>query len=1098
MRTKTSVFCDGVMEGGWLFALILAPLFFNVYSSRVFEPDKLGLVRTLATLVALAWLVKKGEELTERRPDTPAEPGALDRFLRLPLVLPTLLLSVVYLLATATSVVGRVSLWGSYQRLQGTYSMLSYIVIFLVMLQTLRRSEQLQRLLTTITLTSLAPALYGVLQHYGMDPLPWGGDVVERVASNMGNPIFIGAYLIMVLPLTLAKVIQLQSAAFEGLKPGARTALSAGFWALLVVQTIAWAFVGFDRGLLAGLLLIGILGLVAAYLGRPLARYLLLGCYSLALSVQATCILFTQSRGPFLGLFAGLFFFGLLYMFARRWRAAAITVVAIAGALFVFLWVMALPGSPLAGAKQIKYVGRLADVFDVAQGTGKVRVLIWEGAVDMLKANPLRSLIGYGPESMYVAYNPYYPPDLAHYEARNASPDRSHNETFDALLTTGVLGFLVYMFLFSSLFYYGLRWLGLIRSRGQSRFFAGCSLVGSVVGIAIPIVVDRSWRFVGVGLPLGFIAGLSVYVTVSALVSILRARPDDGGTPPLQGWRLLLLVALVSGVVAHFVEIHFGIAIASTRTYFWAFAALLVLVGEGMVSTNGEHAAQRPAEAARAPAVAGADRARMPVRAKSRRRQHEKRPAPSVQPAHGGPTQQLVALAVIAGMIAITVVWDYTTNPLGDRNPMSVLMTSLTTLAAKRMPDKTSLGMLAVVLATFVVSVLTVVAEVASLEPRGRRAEWWAYALGIATMIAGWLGLLFGLVHAARLGPGVEPSDLIYGFYAAVLIVLLGLATVLYLGQPRPRATVSGALSLGYVATLVAALLVANWANIRIVKADVLYKNGLKFDSEGAWDNAIGFYGRAVELCPAEDFYYLFYGRATMERAKQERDLKAREVFFDRALTALVRARDLNPLNTDHTANMGRLYRTWAEMDDNAAKRSEKLQRSLQAYEAATRLSPHNAQLYNEWGLVYYLMGDYVRAQAKYDESLVLDKQFGQTYILIGDLHLARKEWTDAARAYEQAVAMDPGFVQGWSAIGYAYSQLGEWEGAITANLKVLDLSPKDYGTLKNLAILYNQTNRPQQALPYAERALALAPQQDKPTLESFVTQLRAKQGGGN
>ncbi|MEZ4646278.1 MAG: hypothetical protein R3E31_26740 [Chloroflexota bacterium] len=46
----------------------------------------------------------------------------------------------------------------------------------------------------------------------------------------------------------------------------------------------------------------------------------------------------------------------------------------------------------------------------------------------------LRPLIGYGPESMYVAYNRFYPPELATVEARNASPDRSHNETFDALV----------------------------------------------------------------------------------------------------------------------------------------------------------------------------------------------------------------------------------------------------------------------------------------------------------------------------------------------------------------------------------------------------------------------------------------------------------------------------------------------------------------------------------------------------------------------------------------------------------------------------------------------------------------------------------------
>ena len=54
--------------------------------------------------------------------------------------------------------------------------------------------------------------------------------------------------------------------------------------------------------------------------------------------------------------------------------------------------------------------------------------------------NLLRPLVGYGPEAMWVAFNRFYPPDLAHIEARNASPDRSHNETWDSLVVTGILG----------------------------------------------------------------------------------------------------------------------------------------------------------------------------------------------------------------------------------------------------------------------------------------------------------------------------------------------------------------------------------------------------------------------------------------------------------------------------------------------------------------------------------------------------------------------------------------------------------------------------------------------------------------------------------
>ena len=114
-----------------------------------------------------------------------------------------------------------------------------------------------------------------------------------------------------------------------------------------------------------------------------------------------------------------------------------------------------------------------------------MRKYIWQGAAELVKPhapleypdghadsyNFLRPLIGYGPESMYVAYNPFYVPELAIVERRNASPDRSHNETWDALVITGVLGILIYLALFTLVFYYGLKWIGLIGGARQRNAF---------------------------------------------------------------------------------------------------------------------------------------------------------------------------------------------------------------------------------------------------------------------------------------------------------------------------------------------------------------------------------------------------------------------------------------------------------------------------------------------------------------------------------------------------------------------------------------------------------------------------------------------------
>ncbi len=58
MQTKLSRICEAIIEAGWLAALIVTPLFFNTSSSRVFEPDKLHLLRSIALVMAVAWIVQ--------------------------------------------------------------------------------------------------------------------------------------------------------------------------------------------------------------------------------------------------------------------------------------------------------------------------------------------------------------------------------------------------------------------------------------------------------------------------------------------------------------------------------------------------------------------------------------------------------------------------------------------------------------------------------------------------------------------------------------------------------------------------------------------------------------------------------------------------------------------------------------------------------------------------------------------------------------------------------------------------------------------------------------------------------------------------------
>jgi O-antigen ligase len=688
MRTKLAVFCDKVLEAGWLIAVVIVPLFFNVYSSRVFEPDKLSILRSIALIMISAWLIKvlDGSALGESRADHSQgapEPGGVGFWTRVkdtPLVVPTLLLVGAYILSTILSVAPRISFWGSYMRLQGTYTTFSYIIIFFLMLATVRQRDQVNRLLTAIILTSLPVALYGILQHYNKDPLPWSGDVTLRVAGNMGNAIFVAAYLIMAFPVTLARLLDSFSGMFREQDSGVSHAILAG-------------------------------------------------CYAFILAVNAVCVFFTQSRGPWLGLMGGVYVFMLITLVSLRHslsdqsrlsrgdilRAVAFSFLSVpvgivpAYAVMVilkrglrWLWlglviqtvlvgslllVFNLPNTPLSPLRELPYLGRLGNLLQTEGGTGKVRVLIWEGALDMIAANPFRTIVGYGPETMHVAYNPYYPPDLAHYEARNASPDRAHNETIDALSITGVIGFVIQMILFGSLFYFGLKWLGFMETDRERKWFWTLSVGGAVAGAFLPRLLQGSFILSGVGLPVGFILGMSIYLMLSAAFFY---RTTEQESAPLRN--RMLLIALFSSIVAHYIEIHFGIAIASTRVHFWVYAALVVLLGLNRIS---DRAAEEPVpEAARQETTQYGRLGRKSQRQARRLARHDRvtttpaaAPSPSLMP-------KVLAVSLIAAVILITLAFDFVTNPMGELDTVRIMQLSLTTYAPKGDAATSSPGVL--------------------------------------------------------------------------------------------------------------------------------------------------------------------------------------------------------------------------------------------------------------------------------------------------------------------------------------------------------------------------------------------------------------------
>ncbi len=1122
MNTKFSRFLEAIIEAGWLAALIIVPLFFNVHSSRVFEPDKLSLLRSIALVMALAWLVKLANEGLGLRAEDAGEgieprPTLWRRIRTTPLVLPTLFLVVVYLISTVFSLTPRISWWGSYQRMQGTYTTLSYILIFFMVLGHLRRPEQWRRIAFAIILTSLPIALYGILQRSGADPLPWGGDVRRRVAANMGNAIFVAAYLLMAFFLTLERLL-------------------VHFGRLLRTQDNK---VGVADAVLAG-------------------------CYFAIVVIQTITIFMTQSRGPFLGWGAGLFVFMLMVLLGvrawatghtqsfgafrgvLRWSWLGWILLAVSG--LAFLVVFNLPNSPLASLRSDPNIGRLGTALDFEANTARVRTLIWQGASELVaphdpllspatggegdvtamspdRLNPLRPLIGYGPEAMWVAFNRYYPPDLAHHESRNASPDRSHNETWDSLVISGALGFIAYMALFLSIFYFALKWLGLIRIRSQQLLFFGLALGLGALGALIPRVLEGSWILLGVGLPAGLILGIILYVVVATIWN------EVSGYSISLGQRELVLITILATMMAHFIEIHFGIAIASTRTYFWVWSAVMVVVGMGWlqlggttpaaeaalatasVTTKSSAADSKPTQPSRGKAgsaVPAAKSAKRPVTSSASARR-------DVEP--GGQWGEVAIYAVIMGIILFTLAYDFTINAnvlaLRETNPFAVFLHAFTSRIAKG-ERVTSLGVFWLAFFVWLVGMAIALADIGRSRPERLKGRWIGQGALVFAVISGGIFVIFGLLHANGIagdarrqsaGAALSVDDLaamvsshIVTYYVIILLLIVGLGLAVWRTRPGAGKWLGAGGWLGPVAGVVLALLGLIFiftVNVSLVRADIIYKQGQAYDNARRYDESTRFYELAIGEEPREDYYYLFLGRAQLEKARQATGSERQE-FLGKAEQSLLRAQELNPMNTDHSANLGRLYLAWAQML-SGEERANKLQKSLDYYSVATRLSPSAAHLRNEYASTYQFAGLPDKAMEQYNISLKLDQRYSDTYRRLGDYYRQTSQNDLAIQAYEQGVQVAPRDINMRSNLGLLYADQGDLARAIEQNLAVIKIKPTELSSLRNLAVLYEEAGDLQNALTYAQQALQTAKEDaDKTELQALILEIQSKIAAGS
>jgi len=501
----------GAAAAACLVAASVLPSLFDARAERIFEEPKILILRSVAALAAgflLVWLIVG----RNHRQGLTAAAGCA----RAPLVAASSLVAA-YLVASVFSIAPRIAWNGGYVRREGTYTVLCYIVFFVIVCFVVRTRKQVDKLILAFLLASTFPVVYAICQRLNLDLFFWNNPTPTRVTSTAGNSIFLGGYLIMVWPVTLARTVIVA-------RENRRQVLTLLCLSLLAAQTAA----------------IVLTGSVGVWLALAVVLFLILGVL-------------------------------LNWLLDLRIRVSLLIVALLSAGALVFVAVSRRPISDANASVAASSVS--------VTRSAEVRLLLWRSSVELLREQPTRALIGFGPDTIRFTLGRQPSPAVRRLEGL-ASADRAHNGVLDTVLTIGLVGWLCQTLFIGSICLCAMRRLGVLTSVRDSVCLATSIGASLVVCLALAYRADRTGGFLALATGCGMVAGLVAYLIGRGLVR-QTAAPWSGV--------VLMQAAFMAGIVGYYAEVQTGIGSATSELYFWMFAALIAAppLADDAVHSNG-------------------------------------------------------------------------------------------------------------------------------------------------------------------------------------------------------------------------------------------------------------------------------------------------------------------------------------------------------------------------------------------------------------------------------------------------------------------------------------------------------------------------------
>lgn len=278
------------------------------------------------------------------------------------------------------------SVWDGHERMLGLFTFVHYLIFYFILSATVRSAQDWRTLAKVFLGIGAMVMLIAVVQHF--DPFFLYNNGGTRASGTLGNPIYLGAFAYFLTCL------------------GAWLSVSAN------KNHQAEKYFGYVS------VLLGLVGIV-----------------------------FSESRGPFLGFLATILVYALVYAVATKQKWAKQAVIGLMGVV-VLASSLVYVYRDSEVVRSIPIVGRLATVADAGSLATNTRVMAWAIAIDGWQDKPM---FGWGPNNYLYVFNAHYRPEFLEKGGWGETWfDNAHNVILNTLAVQGIFGLTTYLLIFAA------------------------------------------------------------------------------------------------------------------------------------------------------------------------------------------------------------------------------------------------------------------------------------------------------------------------------------------------------------------------------------------------------------------------------------------------------------------------------------------------------------------------------------------------------------------------------------------------------------------------------------------------------------------------